>query len=115
MAQLSDDCFAFAGSLLPLAEAERIIAEKVTPVSEREHVPLHSASGRVLANDISAPIDLPPFDNSAVDGYAVRYADLARDSDTRLHIGGRAIGRHRAQHAPAPRARGRVCTRHAAR
>ncbi|HEY8442999.1 MAG TPA: gephyrin-like molybdotransferase Glp [Xanthobacteraceae bacterium] len=110
MAQLSNDCFAFAGSLLPLAEAERIIADKVTPVSEREHVPLHSASGRVLANDISAPIDLPPFDNSAVDGYAVRYADLARDSDTRLHIGGRIMAGHAAQHALAPREAARIFT-----
>ena len=36
MAQLSDDCFAFNGPLLPVAEAERLIAERVTPVDGRE-------------------------------------------------------------------------------
>jgi molybdopterin molybdotransferase len=43
----------------------------------------------VLAADVVAPIDLPPFDNSAVDGYAVRHADLDAAADTRLKIAGR--------------------------
>ncbi len=50
MAQLSDDCFAFSGPLLPVAETERIIAERVVPVAEIETVPLAAASGRVLAS-----------------------------------------------------------------
>jgi molybdopterin molybdotransferase len=99
MAQLSDDCFAFAGPLLSVAEAERIITEKVRPVSEREQVVLHAACSRVLANDVTARIDLPPFDNSAVDGYAVRHVDLARDGETRLHIGERIMAGHAARHA----------------
>src|SRR5581483_2416993 len=45
--------------------------------------------GRVVAYDIVAPINLPPFDNSAVDGYAVRHADLSAGGDTRLRIAGR--------------------------
>ena len=40
-------------------------------------VPLQQALGRVLAHDVTSPIDLPPFDNSAMDGYAVRRADIA--------------------------------------
>ena len=40
MAQLTDDCFAFSGPLLPLAEMERLIAERVTPVAEVEEVAL---------------------------------------------------------------------------
>ena len=86
MAQLTDDCFAFSGPLLPIADMERMIAERVAPVTETETVPLAAARGRVLAADVVAPIDLPPFDNSAVDGYAVRHArsrrqgrDQARD------------------------------------
>ena len=63
MAQLSDDCFAFGGALLPVAEMERMIAERVAPVTETETVPLAAARGRVVAQDIIAPIDLPPFDN----------------------------------------------------
>ena len=61
---------------------ERLIGERVTPVAETERVPLRGAHGRVTAADIKAPVDLPPFDNSAVDGYAVRHADLKRDGDT---------------------------------
>ena len=49
-------------------------------------MPLDAARGRVLARDVVAPIDLPPFDNSAVDGYAVRHADLEPSGETRLAI-----------------------------
>jgi len=76
MAQLTDDCFAFSGPLLPVDEVERIIRERVMPVAEIETVAISAASGRVIASDVVAPINLPPFDNSAVDGYAVRHADL---------------------------------------
>ncbi len=89
MAQLTDDCFAFSGPLLPIAEMERMIAEGVQPVTETETVPLAGARGRVLAGDIIAPIDLPPFDNSAVDGYAVRHRDLDPNAGTRLAVSGR--------------------------
>jgi molybdopterin molybdotransferase len=89
MAQLTDDCFAFSGPLLPIADMERLIAERVTPVTETETVPLIAARGRVLAGDVSSPLDLPPFDNSAVDGYAVRHADLNDGAETRLAVTGR--------------------------
>jgi len=91
MAQLTDDCFAFSGPLLRLDDMERLIAARITPVAESETVSLGDARGRVLAADIAAPVDLPPFDNSAVDGYAVRHADLAPDADTRLAIAGRLM------------------------
>jgi molybdopterin molybdotransferase len=102
MAQLTDDCFAFSGPLLPLEDMERLIGERVTPVAETERVPLRSACGRVVAADAMAPVDLPPFDNSAVDGYAVRYADLKRDGDTRLVIGGRLTAGRRPDIALKP-------------
>jgi molybdopterin molybdotransferase len=89
MAQLSDDCFAFSGPLLPVAEMERLIAERVMPIAETESIMLHAACGRVLASDVIAPLDLPPFDNSAVDGYAVRHADLSASGETRLTLAGR--------------------------
>jgi molybdopterin molybdotransferase len=89
MAQLSDDCFAFSGPLLRLEDMERMIGERVMAVDETERVPLHGARGRVAAADVKAPVDLPPFDNSAVDGYAVRHADLRADGDTRLAVTGR--------------------------
>ena len=82
MAQLTDDCFAFNGPLLPVGEAERLIAERIAPVDGRESVALRAASGRVLAADIVAPVNVPPFDNSAVDGFAVR-ADGLRQTARR--------------------------------
>jgi molybdopterin molybdotransferase len=101
MAQLSDDCFAFNGPLLPVADAERLIAERVVPVIERETVPLREAAGRVLADDIIAPVNVPPFDNSAVDGYAVRAADLDTARETSLTIVDRVAAGHAATHALA--------------
>jgi molybdopterin molybdotransferase len=99
MAQLSDDCFAFNGPLLPVADAERLIAERVAPVEGVETVALRHAHGRVLADDIVAPVNLPPFDNSAVDGYAVRGDDLDLASETRLAIVDRVQAGHAARHA----------------
>jgi molybdopterin molybdotransferase len=98
MAQLSDDCFAFDGPLLPVDEMERLIQQRVAPIAEAETVVLRAAAGRVLAADIVAPISLPPFDNSAVDGYAVRHADLNPNEDTRLPVAGRLTA---GQHSPA--------------
>ena len=102
MAQLTDDCFAFSGPLLPLSEMERLIGERVVPVSETERVPLRGARGRVAAADVKAPLDLPPFDNSAVDGYAVRHADLSADGDSKLAIAGRLTAGARADIALKP-------------
>lgn len=89
MAQLTDDCFAFSGPLLRLDDMERLIGERITPVAQIERVPLHGARDRVVAAGIKAPVNLPPFDNSAVDGYAVRHADLRPTGDTTLKISGR--------------------------
>lgn len=110
MAQLTDDCFAFSGALLPLPEMERLIAERITPVSETERVPLRSARGRVTASDIKAPVDLPPFDNSAVDGYAVRHADLDPDGDTTLVVSGRLTAGARADIILGPKEAIRIFT-----
>ena len=110
MAQLTDDCFAFSGPLLPVDEVERIIRERVTPVAERETVPLHAADGRVLARDVLAPIDLPPFDNSAVDGYAVRHMDLHAKDETRLTVVERVTAGRAATHALGRGAAARIFT-----
>ena len=92
MAQLTDDCFAFAGPLLPISEMERLIAARVTPVAEHEQVPLRAAHGRVLARDVVAGTDVPPFDNSAVDGFAVLSQDLDPDAETKLKVVDRGPG-----------------------
>jgi molybdopterin molybdotransferase len=102
MAQLTDDCFAFAGPLLPLHEMERLIHDRVNPITETQAVALSDARGRVLAADIVAPLNLPPFDNSAVDGYAVQHATLRPDEETRLRIVGRVTAGLDSARALAP-------------
>src|ERR1700674_4372909 len=86
MAQLSNDCFAHGGALLPVDEAARLMAEHVPSVADAQPVTLADAAGRILAEDLIAPIALPAFDNSAVDGYAVRNADVAHEGETRLRV-----------------------------
>jgi molybdopterin molybdotransferase len=86
MPQLSDDCFAHGGGAMTIDEALALFRARVAPVAETEAVPLAEADGRVLAADIHARAALPPFDNSAVDGYAVRHADLIPDRDSRLAV-----------------------------
>jgi molybdopterin molybdotransferase len=110
MAQLTDDCFAFSGPLLPIADMERLIAERVTPVTETETVPLSAARGRVIAHDIASPIDLPPFDNSAVAGYAVRHRDLDGKAATRLAVAGRLTAGSAAGQPIAPGTATRIFT-----
>ena len=89
MAQLSDDCFAFGGPLMAVDQAVAIIAARVTAVQEIETVALAEADGRILAGDISAPLPLPPFTNSAVDGYAVASGDLPLDAERAFPVAGR--------------------------
>jgi molybdopterin molybdotransferase len=89
MAQLSDDCFAFGGPLMSVDEAVGLITARVTAVKEIETVPLGEADGRVLANDIAAPLPLPPFTNSAVDGYAVLASDLPPEGERAFPVAGR--------------------------
>jgi molybdopterin molybdotransferase len=89
MAQLSDDCFAFGGPLMSVEDAAALMAGRITPLAGTETIPLGEADGRVLAEDMHTTVALPPFDNSAVDGYAVRHADLQPGMETRLPLGGR--------------------------
>lgn len=77
--------------MLELEEAlGRILAAVPAPVAEK--IVLSEGHGRVLAEGLAAPIDLPPFDNSAMDGYAVRAADVAAavpEAPVRLRLAGR--------------------------
>ncbi|MBR0717147.1 gephyrin-like molybdotransferase Glp [Bradyrhizobium liaoningense] len=89
MAQLSDDCFAFGGPMMSVDDAVGLIATRVNAIADVETVALTEADGRVLAKDIAAPLPLPPFTNSAVDGYAVRNADLPQGEERAFPLDGR--------------------------
>jgi molybdopterin molybdotransferase len=86
MSQLTDDCFAFGGKLVPVADALARFRESLTPVVDPERVPLSAALGRILAEDIVASRSVPPHDNSAVDGYSVYFDDLSPDAETVLPV-----------------------------
>lgn len=74
--------------LLSVAEAQARILDGVTAVTETETLPQRAALGRVLAQDVSSPIDVPSHTNSAMDGYAVRAADLPADGVTEFPVPG---------------------------
>jgi len=68
----------------------RVLA--AVPAQTSQHVSLSEAAGRVLAEQVRSPIDLPVFDNSAMDGYGLRAADVASakpDSPVRLRLAGK--------------------------
>src|SRR5579863_3226195 len=72
------------------AAVERILA--AMPPPQKERIALAQAHGRILTERILSPIDLPTFDNSAMDGFAVRAADLTGAS-TNSPVSLRLIGR----------------------
>lgn len=86
MAQLSDDCFAFGGALLRLDDALDDLSRRLSVVPGIENVAVSTAFGRVIARDVRTGFPIPNFDNSAVDGYAVRAADLAEARETQLPV-----------------------------
>ncbi len=69
---------------MPVTKARELIRTFLTPVTAVERVDVRSALGRVLATDIVSPLAVPGHDNSAMDGYAVRFADLDPNGETTL-------------------------------
>lgn len=94
MAQLTDDCFAHGGELLPYAKGLELLHERLDCIAEIEEMPLTACLGRVLAEDLISDISVPQQANSAVDGYAVFFEDLNKDAPTILPVVGRAAAGH---------------------
>ena len=65
-----------SNSMMALDKAKSMMLDKVTPLTTQELVSLQECWGRVLADDIRSPLNMPPFDNSAMDGYGVIASDL---------------------------------------
>ncbi len=76
---------------MPVDRARALIRTFLHPVTTVERVAIRSALGRVLAADVTSPIDVPGHDNSAMDGYAIRFADLAPGGETVLRRVGEAF------------------------
>jgi len=80
-------------ALLPVADARSRLLSAARPIDDIVNVPLGEADGRVLAADLAARLTQPPFDASAMDGYAVRAAD-ASTVGTELSVIGTASAGH---------------------
>jgi molybdopterin molybdotransferase len=96
------DCFAHHPKRLTAAQALDLLRTRIRPVTGRESVPLAAAHGRIVAEEVVSPRDVPAFDNVAVDGFAFAHADLAAAGPTRLAL---MPGRAAAGHAFAGRLR----------
>lgn len=83
--KLLDDCFLHDKGRLRHDDAVALILERLIPVADVEQVELSKAHGRVLAETISAPRNVPAFNNAAVDGYALAGESLG-EGDTRLKV-----------------------------
>jgi molybdopterin molybdotransferase len=76
---------------LPVDRARALIREFLSPVTAVERVHVRAALGRVLAADVESPLDVPGHDNSAMDGWAVRFADLEAGKETALRRAGESF------------------------
>ncbi|MDX9767129.1 MAG: molybdopterin molybdotransferase MoeA [Ectothiorhodospiraceae bacterium] len=76
---------------LSVPQAAERIAAAIRPVAGIERVALRDALDRVLARDAIAPMDMPPYPNAAMDGYALRGSELAPDRPVRLTVVGSAL------------------------
>ena len=72
-------------------EARQRMLDGITPIAQAEMVPVRSALGRILAADVIAPYDVPAHDNSAMDGYAIRFDSLAGAGESALTVVGSAF------------------------
>ena len=72
--------------MMLLAEAEAIVHAQLSRAVGRESVPLAEARGRILGQDLISPLDLPPHDNAAVDGFALYGSDLPASGVARLRL-----------------------------
>ncbi len=88
------DCCNAEDRLLTLAEAIAAALRSIQPIRAVETALLLDAYGRVLAADVPARWDVPPADNSAMDGFALYRADLQLDQPTRLPVVGQALAGH---------------------
>src|SRR5574340_1297113 len=88
LAEIASCIAGYDPGALPVAQAQEFIARLVPRIQAVERVAIRSALGRVLAHDLVSPIDVPAHDNSAMDGYALRGADLSAGGDTTLAVTG---------------------------
>jgi len=108
--RLLDDCFLHDKDRLKHAEALALLEQRIVPVAAIETVALERAAGRVLAEDVSSPHNIPGHDNAAVDGYAFDHRCLAPESDSTLAVTMRIPAGAEVKDALAPGTAARIFT-----
>lgn len=88
LAEVASGITGYDPDALRVSDAQRIIGQFVRPVNAVEMVALRASLGRVLARDLVSPINVPAHDNSAMDGYALRGADLPAAGSVTLKVAG---------------------------
>jgi molybdopterin molybdotransferase len=71
---------------MPVVKARQLIKQFLSQVIESEVIPIRECLGRILATDILSPMNVPNYDNSAMDGYALRAKDMHEDKPTELKV-----------------------------
>ncbi|MDV7338373.1 molybdopterin molybdotransferase MoeA [Terasakiella sp. A23] len=94
MTGVFDCCFATPGKMMPLNEARELMQESIKPLAKTTKLPLRQCVGKILAEDVTADQNVPPHNNSAMDGYAVRFDDLNPDGETKLPVTERVAAGH---------------------
>ncbi|MGC1174774.1 gephyrin-like molybdotransferase Glp [Polaromonas sp.] len=91
IAQIAAELQGYDPQALPAADVLRFLSQLVEPVQDVLELPLFEALGRVLATDVVSPFDVPPHDNSAMDGYAFDGSQLASGTALTLKVVGTAL------------------------
>jgi len=91
---MSDSCYNPNDKMLTTDEAINFLLERSTATAQIERVSILDALDRVLAQPITSTLNVPPLDNSAMDGYVTRFSDLTNDGETTLPISQRIAAGH---------------------
>ncbi|VAW64951.1 Molybdopterin molybdenumtransferase [hydrothermal vent metagenome] len=81
----------FDPNSLSFEQALDRIKENISPIKGKKNVTIREAAGHILADDVTSPLDVPPFINSAMDGYAINSSDLPQSGEATLHVIGKSF------------------------
>ncbi|MEY3427780.1 MAG: Molybdopterin molybdenumtransferase, partial [Pseudomonadota bacterium] len=91
LAEIAAQLQGYDPQALPAQEVLNFLAQLVTPLQDTEDVAIFEALNRVIAADVISPVDVPPHDNSAMDGFAFDGTQLKADTNLVLKVVGTAL------------------------
>jgi len=81
----------FDPNSLSFEQALERIQQSIRPIKGKKNVTIREAAGHILAEDVTSPLDVPPFINSAMDGYAINASDIPQTNDKKLKVIGKSF------------------------